>query len=144
MSVIDHEDNAVLFLAPDVAPGMIYKSIMMRDGSWTPPQQTGLRSYGLPIGAVSLRYGNSSAIAVAYNEHGQAQKLVLALSLDAGKTFPFKKALEDGLPDDSFGSPAMWQTEDGLLHIVYGYLGQTIKYRRVTVGWIKLNASCHL
>ncbi|MEY4568459.1 MAG: Sialidase precursor, partial [Planctomycetota bacterium] len=66
-------------------------------------------------------------------------RLSLLLSEDEGRTWKIRRALEDQ-PKGSFHYPSIIQGKDGDLHIVYSYFvdeGKTMKYVRLTEGWIR-------
>lgn len=70
---------------------------------------------------------------VGDDEDDGRYRLSLYVSNDEGKTWGWKRALENVPPGDgSFSYPCIIQTEDGLLHITYSYspkkMGESIKY----------------
>lgn len=73
--------------------------------------------------------------------------LVIALSEDEGRTFPFRRCLEDGpgtcLSNNSesganreFSYPVICQTRDGALNVAFTYYRRAIKHVRISEEWI--------
>ena len=78
--------------------------------------------------------------------------MTLAVSADAGRTWPVRRNLEVGdgycMTNNSkdrlnreFSYPSICQTADGHLHVTYTYWRQAIKYVRVAEDWARSGAS---
>ena len=74
--------------------------------------------------------------------------MTIALSEDGGKTWPYKRNLQEGdgtcLSNNSqekknreFSYPSVKQGKDGAIHVSFTYFRQTIKYIRLTENWIR-------
>ena len=79
---------------------------------------------------------------VGNDEDDGRYRLSLWLSDDEGKTWKWKRTLEEvAKSSGSFSYPCVIQTDDGLIHISYSYslgkTGETIKYVVVDPGAIK-------
>lgn len=65
------------------------------------------------------------------------QKLTVFLSEDNGITFPYSRDLEPIEDDKSYHYPAVIQTSDGLIHVVYTFRRLNIKHACFDEDWIK-------
>ncbi len=121
--------------------GRIFQTSSTDKGkTWSPPALTDLPNPNAPIDAVALRDGryllvyNPTAGSNAASRSGRSP-LSVALSSDAVHWQPVL-TLEDGR--GSFSYPAIIQTRDGLVHIVYSWNRQHIKH--ITLDPRKLSA----
>ena len=128
--------------------GYIYRSFSFDLGkTWTHPEPTSLPNANSAIDLIRLRSG---VLALAYNPTspregerpledtwpaempvnfrvwGPRTPLKLAFSLDEGESWPYEITLEDG--PGEFSYPALIQTVDGSLHVVYTYRRQAIAH----------------
>lgn len=83
---------------------------------------------------------------IAYNDsETDRHVLALALSDDEGRTWAWRRPLED-TPGGQFHYPSLIQTRDGRLHITYTYQpgpnsGRSIKHVSLDPDWIKAGSS---
>ena len=63
----------------------------------------------------------------------------LRLSMDDGRTWPFRRALEEA-PDGSFSYPSILQSRDGRIHVTYSAAipaGETIRHAELPLEWLR-------
>jgi len=109
--------------------------------SWSPALDTELPNPGSSLAITTLDNGHW---ALLYNdtESGRHQ-LVIALSEDEGKTWPWKRYLDKSKPrEGSYSYPTLIQASDGTLHATYSFKtnGAAIKHKTFSVDWIKKSA----
>lgn len=118
--------------------------------SWTIPQKTVLPNNNASISAIKLQSGD---IALAYNVNaarhpefgkvawpGLRNPVAVSISEDFGKTWPIGRILEPAegfigtenkTNNAQYEYPTLYQTKDGLLHLVYAYRNRLcVKYVR--------------
>ncbi len=90
-----------------------------------------------PNSAVDFLKLKSGALLLVYNDHmWQRTPLMLALSDDADKTWPVKKALASG--KNSYAYPIALQGRDGRIHVVYtSDARKVINHAVFTEAWIR-------
>jgi len=114
----------------------VYVSKSEDDGiTWTSPRRTRLPNNNSAIQALRLFSG---AIALVFNNKGgvlDRWPITIALSYDGGETWPFIRDLDREPLHLAY--PALTQTPDGIIHIMYSYHREAIKYVAVTEEWIK-------
>lgn len=90
-----------------------------------------------PNSAVDFLRLASGALLLVYNDHmWQRTPLMLALSDDADRSWPVKRALATG--DNSFAYPIALQARDGRIHVVYTSEGRkVIDHAVLTEDWIR-------
>ncbi len=104
-------------------------------GTWSEPQPTELLNPGGPVEL--LRLGNGHLV-LAYKDHTLwLTPLTLAVSTDGGKTWPFKRNLESGKWD--IRDPALVETGNGHIHVVYVSRNIYLKHVEITESWIMDN-----
>ena len=78
-----------------------------------------------PNSAVEFLKLRSGALLLVYNDSmTRRTPLTAALSLDADKSYPYRRNLAEG--QNSFAYPIGFQAADGLIHIVYTSDGRTV------------------
>lgn len=110
---------------------------------WSNPKPTQLPNNNAGIEANLLTNGH---IVLVYNPQTSGRDpLAIGISKDQGKTWSCRRDLQHGVSleefeekkqHNEFSYPTVLQTEDGNIHVMYTYLRQTIKYKRVTEEWI--------
>lgn len=101
--------------------------------TWIKPELTSLKN---PNAAAEMVRLNNGHVILAFNDsHWKRTPLTLALSLDEGKTWAFRRNLET--EDGEFSYPSIIQTSDGLIHVSYTYRRTQIKHVEVDEEWIK-------
>jgi len=101
---------------------------------WSPPSYSQIPTVSSAIEMIRLKTGN---VVLAFN-NGKNKKrtpLNLALSLDEGRTWPYKCTLESG--QGPFSYPSLVQTDNGHIHVTYSYHRRFIKHVEVNEAWIK-------
>jgi len=164
-SLVPCADGSVLAFMRSRAADRIYVSRSEDGGrSWSGAVHTELPNNNSSIQALRLASG---ALAMAYNDHsfgedpqdtlwlGGRYPLVIALSEDDGRTWPWRRVVDLG--DGFCGSaqteigadmnralayPTIAQDESGQLHLAYSYRGrQCIKYVRMDEDWVRYKVS---
>lgn len=119
----------------------IYVSHSADDGAtWDKAEATVLPNNNAGIHATTLQSGN---MVMTFNPQTSGRDpLAIALSEDGGKTWPYKRDLENGDPSYEYSYPTQYQSSDGQIHVSYTYRRESIKYCIVSEDWIKAgNAS---
>lgn len=135
----------------------IYKSKSSDGCKWSPPVPTQLPNNNSSIQAALLRNGH---IVIVFNNVQATDKrgkptsaarkpLSVALSVDGGKTWPWVRDVETGVPGndaaydlpektghDEYSYPSIKQGPDGNLHMSYTFRRATIKYVTFSEQWI--------
>ena len=90
-----------------------------------------------PNSAVEFLKLRSGALLLVYNDSmTRRTPLTAALSLDADKSYPYRRNLAEG--QNSFAYPIGFQAADGLIHIVYTSDGRTVINHAVfSEEWVK-------
>lgn len=124
--------------------------------NWTVPVRTELPNNNSSISAIRLQSGG---LAVVYNEvrfNDNTEKTVwphqrcpvtVAISDDWGKTWPYKRIIENGegfvgryndINNRRYEYPVMMQGEDGKIHVAYSYgTRKCVKYVCIDEPWIR-------
>lgn len=104
--------------------------------SWGPVGVIDLPNPGSGLDAVRLANGHW---AMVYNDTTDGRNhLALSISTDEGKTWPHTRHLEKQ-EQGSYHYPAIIQSKDGLLHVVYSYFvdeGKSMKHAAVNEEWV--------
>lgn len=104
-----------------------------RGRTWSAPELTDLPNPNSGTDMVRLSNGH---VVLALNDAQQARTpLTLALSLDEGDTWPYKRHLESEAGEYSY--PAVIQGRDGLIHVTYTYRRTHIKHAALSEDWIR-------
>jgi hypothetical protein len=73
------------------------------------------------------------------NSPRRGSPLSLALSTDQGRGWRYVRDLETG--DGDFTAPAMIQSEDSAIQVVYGVGGRLVRHATVSEAWIREGGS---
>lgn len=123
----------------------IYSATSMDDGlTWSEPKASVLPNNNAGIEANILGTGE---VVLAYNPQTSGRDpLGFAMSSDGGATWPHKRLLQHGDSSsgvatnsgsgNEFSYPTVMQTKDGMIHVMYTYNRETIKYKRFARSWI--------
>jgi predicted neuraminidase len=156
-SVVELASGRLMTFMRSRAADRIYVSRSVDFGrTWTPPEPTALPNNNASIQALKL---TSGALVIAYNSLSanddptktiwprRRYPLTVALSEDAGETWPFMRHIDTSDGFCGVGNaqlnrrcayPSIVQTSDGLIHIAYSYRDrQCIKYVRISEAWIR-------
>ncbi|MBS7605096.1 MAG: sialidase family protein [Candidatus Bathyarchaeia archaeon] len=114
--------------------GFIWESRSNDNGrTWNQSSETTIPNPNSGISLIKLRDGN---LVLAFNDtHVGRSPLNVALSTDEGKTWMYKKVLENG--EGEFSYPQLIQSSDGLIHVVYTYRRLTIRHAVFNEEWLK-------
>lgn len=121
------------------APGRILISSSEDNGySWSYAKKTDIPNPGASIEVIKLQSGNWLLV---YNDADDGRyTLAVSLSNDEGKSWKWKKKLEDKI-GGSFSYPSVIQDNKGSIHITYTYRiaerEKSIKYVTFEEEWVK-------
>jgi predicted neuraminidase len=103
--------------------------------TWSEVTATDLPNPGSGVEAIMLQNGH---LAMVYNdlEESPRYRLAVAISPDEGKTWPWKRYLEN-IEGGRFDYPSIVQAKDGTLHATYSYNLKTIKHVEFNEAWIQ-------
>lgn len=90
-------------------------------------------------GAEVIRLRDGSWLFVGNDTEDGRHRLSLWLSMDDGRTWPFRRALEEA-PDGSFSYPSILQSRDGRIHVTYSAAipaGETIRHAELPLEWLR-------
>jgi predicted neuraminidase len=101
--------------------------------TWTAAHDTELRC---PDSAISLRALRNGHLLLAHNDSETGRTpLSIRRSLDGGKTWGAPLMLESNPGEYSY--PSIFQTADGLIHVVYTYRRYAIKHVEFDENWLE-------
>jgi predicted neuraminidase len=121
------------YLRTGGAGGFIWRTESSDGGdTWSPPTPTTLPN---PNSGIDLLRLHSGHLLLAFN-NSQTRRTPLCVAL-AGEDerWDWVQTLEDG--PGEFSYPAMIQTDDGRIHMVYTYQRQHIHYATFTEDWVR-------
>jgi predicted neuraminidase len=136
-AVIQRADGSLLTYMrpydPEPADRFLWQSESFDNGrTWSEPGRTRLRN---PSSAVELKKLRNGHVVLAFNDSQEARTpLCLALSLDDGHTWSFKRVLEDA--PGRFSYPTLTQSADGHIHVSYTFRRTHVKHAEVNEAWI--------
>jgi len=100
--------------------------------TWSKASRTVLKN---PSSAIELLKLQNGHVVLIFNNSQEARSpLCLALSLDDGRTWSYKRVLEDS--PGRYSYPTLSQAADGLIHISYTFRRTHIKHVEVNEAWI--------
>lgn len=100
--------------------------------SWSAPRDSGFANPGSPAALLQLASGN---LLLVYNDSPTDRlNFTAALSADHGATWPCRRTLTDA--DESCSYPAVCQSSDGLIHILFSAARQRIDHISCNEAWI--------
>ena len=140
----------------------IYRSESHDNGeTWSVPEPTVLRNNNASITAIRLQSG---AVCVVYNDVAfndepertvwpdQRCPVVLAISEDGGKSWPWRRIIEHGegfigpwndVNNRRYEYPCLIQGKDGRIHVAYAWgYRKRIKYLCIDEAWIRGEKLC--
>lgn len=138
-SVLRRDDGTlVAYLRDDAFSRRVRYCTSNDDGlTWSKIANTNFVNPGSSVDGVRL--ANGHWILVMNEGDRDRHHLVIALSDDEGRTWKWKRTLEDQ-PGAQFHYPAVIQGKDGLIQLAYSYFvpaGETMKHVRFNEAWIK-------
>jgi predicted neuraminidase len=134
-SVVQLKDGSLLCYMRTWVAGKMWQSTS-RDNArtWSQATRHDLPNPGSRLDMVKLDTGD--LVLIFNNTPRGRTPLSAALSHDEGKTWPFIKNLETERGEFSY--PAVIQTRDGLIHVVYTYRRTHIKHAEFDKPWLTL------
>ena len=113
----------------------VYRAVSQDDGAtWGEPEAiVGMANPNSGIEASTLASGR---VAMVYNPCTSCRDpLVVSLSEDSGKTWPYTRVLEYDGGSQEFSYPTLRQ-DDGSIHVSYTYKREAIKHSIVSEDWV--------
>eukprot|EP00041_Stephanoeca_diplocostata_P012749 m.214204 g.214204 ORF g.214204 m.214204 type:complete len:460 (-) comp19071_c0_seq4:1807-3186(-) len=120
----------------------IYRATSADEGiQWSTPVATTLPNNNAGIESNTLLSGN---IIIAFNPQTTSRDpLAVALSSDGGETWTTQRDVQHGTSasvqvakGNEFSYPTILQTRDGVIHMMYTYNRDTIKYKAFNESWV--------
>ncbi|MEA2062970.1 MAG: sialidase family protein [Gemmatimonadota bacterium] len=136
-TAIQRSDGSLLaYLRPyDPEPGkrFLWQSESFDRGrTWSKGVRTAIKNPSCAAQLLTLRNGH---VVLAFNDSRENRSpLNLALSLDDGHTWSYKRTLEDA--PGRFSYPTLTQSADGHIHVSYTFRRTHIKHAEVNEAWI--------
>ena len=136
-ALFQRDDGSLLaYMRPyDESPGDRYllQSESFDNGrTWTEPTRNTIPN---PSSAIELLKLENGHVVLAFNDSQEMRSpLCLALSLDDGRTWSYKRVLEDAA--GRFSYPALAQSPDGRIHVSYTFRRTHIKHVEINGAWI--------
>jgi predicted neuraminidase len=130
-TVAQRQDGSLLaFLR--TGPRLLQTESFDRGMTWSPAKLTDFKN---PDAAISLRALRNGNLVLAWNnqERGRS-RLHIARSTDGGKTWSNPLMLESNPGEYSY--PSVFQSSDGLIHVVYTYRRYSIKHVVFNEDWL--------
>lgn len=132
-SVVQLEDGSLLCYMRNWRPGKMWQSTSSDNGrTWSKAVPHELPNSGSRLDMVKLKTGE--LVLIFNNTPRGRTPLSAALSRDEGRTWPSIKNLETARGEYSY--PAVIQTRDGLIHVVYTYRRRQIKHAEFSKEWL--------
>ncbi|MBT4513333.1 MAG: exo-alpha-sialidase [Chloroflexi bacterium] len=139
-TIVQRSDGSLLaFMRPydrELTDRFLWKSKSTDNGrTWTEATKTQIRTPSKAIELLKLQNGH---VVLVFNDTQQSlSQLSLALSEDDGRSWKFKRVLEDS--PGRFTYPTLAQSPDGNIHISYTFRRTSIKHVEVNEAWIREN-----
>ena len=114
-----------------------YLWVMASDNSgqtWSSPKNSGFLNPASATQMIRLANGH---LALIYNDSSTERRpLLIALSADEGRTWPYRKILKEG--DDTYSYPFAVQGPDGMIHLLYSLNRDKIMHITLNEAWVFL------
>lgn len=140
-SVLRRDDGTLVsYMRENGFTGRIRASESKDDGiTWGPVGTIEIPNPGSGLDALRLRNGHW--LIVCNDTQDGRNRLAIYRSIDEGQSWKPMKTLENQ-PDGSYHYPAMIQTRDGRIHVVYSYFveaGKSMKHCSFVENWLENN-----
>ena len=113
-------------------PRLLQSESFDRGMTWSPAKLTDFKN---PDAAISLRALRNGNLVLAWNNQERGRSpLHIARSTDGGKTWSNPLMLESNPGEYSY--PSVFQSSDGLIHVVYTYRRYSIKHVVFNEDWL--------
>ena len=138
-AIIQRTDGSLLAFMrpydPEPAKRFLWQSESFDHGrTWTKTRRTTIRNPSSAIELLSLRNGH---VVLAFNDSQQMRSpLCLALSLDEGRSWSYRRVLEDAPGRFSYPAMTLGAGDDAHIHITYTFRRTRIKHVEVNEAWI--------
>lgn len=137
-----NDGTLVAYMRENGFTGFVRQCESKDDGiTWGP---VGISSIPNPgSGVDGVRLANGHWVLICNDTTKGRNRLSLLLSEDEGVTWTSKRAIEDH-PEGSYHYPAIMQSKDGLIHVVYSYFvkdGKSMKHATLNEAWITAPAA---
>ena len=130
-TVVQRRDGSLLaFLR--TGPRLLRTESTDRGMTWSPAQVTDFKD---PDAAISLRALKSGSLVLAWNNQERGRSpLHIARSTDDGATWSEPLILESNPGEYSY--PSVFQSSDGLIHVIYTWRRYSIKHVEFNEDWL--------
>ncbi len=142
-SLVRKKDGTIAAFMRDNGPGLFIQYSESHDNGmhWEEARYLSIPNPGSSVETIALKNGHW--VLVCNDTKDGRYRLSALLSEDEGKTWPWKRAIENS-PDHSgsYSYPSVIQTRDGKIHVTYSWSGkggQSIKHAVFDEMWIKTN-----
>lgn len=130
-TVAQRPDGSLLALLR-TAPRLLQSESVDRGKTWSPAKVTAFKN---PDAAISLRALKNGHLVLAWNNQERGRSpLHIARSTDGGNTWSDPIMLESNPGEYSY--PSVFQSSDGLIHVVYTYRRYSIKHVVFNEDWL--------
>jgi predicted neuraminidase len=127
------DGRLVAYLRTGGKGGVIWRAESLDRGeSWSQPTTTTLPNPNSGIDLLRLRSG---ALVLAYNHSDHLRTPLCVALAEEDECWHWRRTLEDAHAEFSY--PALAQTEDGRIHLVYTYRREHIHYACFTEDWLR-------
>ena len=132
-SIVVLPNGRVLGVMRNTGHGWLWVAAADDDGrTWTTPADSGFPNPASPAALLQLKSGH---LVLVYNDSNTARRpLSITTSADDGATWHAARVLVDG--EGAYAYPAVAQSADGLIHIVYSHDRQQIQHIAVNEAWV--------
>lgn len=132
-AVVQLADGRLLSVMRNAGGGWLWWAVSDDGGRrWSQPMDSGFPNPGSPAALARLRSGN---LALVFNDsEAERRPLSITISADEGQTWHPPRVLADGPGELAY--PAITQTPDGVVHIVYSHDRERIEHLALNEAWI--------
>ncbi|HAB18547.1 MAG TPA: exo-alpha-sialidase [Verrucomicrobiota bacterium] len=141
-SLVRKRDGTLVAYMRDNGPPpkrLLTATSLDRGSTWGPVTDSEIPNPGSGAEVISLRSG--AWVFIGNDTEDGRHRLSVWLSEDEGRTWPWRRALEEGVRgEDSFSYPSLIEAKDGMLHATYSVhrpSGKTIQHAAFNLDWIK-------
>ncbi len=132
-SIAELADGRVLAVMRNTGAGWLWVTASDDAGeSWLAPRSAGFPNPASP--AALARLADGSLLLVFNDSDSQRRPLSATLSVDCGRTWSLPRVLVDG--DGEFAYPAVGQSADGVVHVLYSHDRAFIGHVRVSMAGV--------
>ncbi len=140
-SLVRKKDGTIAAFMRDNGPELFIQYSESRDEGvhWDEARYLSIPNPGSSVEVIALKNGHW--VLVCNDTRDGRYRLTALLSEDEGKTWPWKRAIENSVDrSGSYSYPSVIQTRDGKIHVTYSWgekAGQSIKHAVFDENWIR-------